>query len=234
METALAEVEPAPAGFWIRLVAVLVDWLVFYATEFSLRIVAGLIWGGQIAELPVFNGTLGACMLAFGSVSYVTLHALFGQPVGKRVVPVQVARTAGGGRAAGGGRGGDTPARSRGEGARGAARRRGRALRRGPLLRGPRAARAALAGGGGGRARGAPGPDPARSWLAASRQRQPRGRTGAAGRRRGEALGPPPRDARPDDPGGGSGIHARLGRRRLRLDAGPALPAPQMKLEWRP
>src|SRR5437879_13165886 len=96
METAFAEVEPAPAGFWIRLVAVLVDWLVFYATEFSLRIVAGLIWGGQIAELPVFNGTLVAFMFAVGSVYYVTLHALFGQTVGKMVVRVPVGRTDGG------------------------------------------------------------------------------------------------------------------------------------------
>src|SRR5437879_13424224 len=102
METAFAEVEPAPAGFWIRLVAVVVDWLVFYATEFSLRIVAGLIWGGQIAELPVFNGTLVAFMFAFGSVYYVTLHALFGQTVGKMVVRGPVGRTAGGGVGVGG------------------------------------------------------------------------------------------------------------------------------------
>src|SRR5260370_15617964 len=95
METAFAEVEPAPAGFWIRLVAVLVDWLVFYATEFSLRVVAGLIWGGQIAELPVFNGTLVAVMFAFGSVYYVTLPALFGQNVGEMVVRVPVVRTHG-------------------------------------------------------------------------------------------------------------------------------------------
>jgi uncharacterized RDD family membrane protein YckC len=101
METAFAEVEPAPAGFWIRLVAVLVDWLVFYATELSLRVVAGLIWGAQITELPVFNGTLFAFMFAFGSVYYVTLHALFGQTVGKMVVRVQVVRTDGGGLAVG-------------------------------------------------------------------------------------------------------------------------------------
>ena len=101
METAFDEVEPAPAGFWIRLVAVLVDWLVFYATEFSLRLVAGLIWGAQIAELPVFSGTLVAFMFVFGSVYYVALHALFGQTVGKMVVRVQVVRTDGGGLAVG-------------------------------------------------------------------------------------------------------------------------------------
>ena len=87
MEPAFAEGEPSPAGFWIRLVAVL--------------IVAGLIWGGQIAELPVFNGTLVAFMFAFGSVYYVALHALFGQTVGKMVVRVRVVRTDGGGLAVG-------------------------------------------------------------------------------------------------------------------------------------
>src|SRR5438552_17641449 len=101
MEPAFAEGEPSPAGFWIRLVAVLIDWLVFYATEFSLRLVARVIWGGRIADLPVFNGTLVAFMFAFGSVYYVALHALFGQTVGKMVVRVRVVRTDGGGLAVG-------------------------------------------------------------------------------------------------------------------------------------
>src|SRR5207253_5252844 len=60
-----------------------------------------LIWGAQIAELPVFSGTLVALMFVFGSVYYVALHALFGQTVGKMVVRVQVVRTDGGGLAVG-------------------------------------------------------------------------------------------------------------------------------------
>src|SRR5438552_6075565 len=102
MEPAFAEGEPSPAGFWIRLVAVLIDWLVFYATEFSLRLVAGLIWGGQIADLPVFYGTPVAFLFAFGCVYYVALPAVVWQTVGKMVVRVRVVRTDGGRRSVGG------------------------------------------------------------------------------------------------------------------------------------
>ncbi len=97
METAFDAGEPAPAGFWVRVVAVLVDSLVFLATEFLLGLTAALVWGAEIADSTAFKATILACMLLFGGVYYVALHTLFGQTVGKVVVKVRVVRADGGG-----------------------------------------------------------------------------------------------------------------------------------------
>ncbi len=92
METAFDGQGPAPAGFWIRLVAVLVDSLVFLIVEFVLGLFAGLVWGAELVESGVFRSTITAFMFVFGSVYYVALHAALGQTVGKMVMKVRVER----------------------------------------------------------------------------------------------------------------------------------------------
>ena len=97
METAFDAQGPPPAGFWIRFVAALIDSLVFVAVEFVLGVVAGLVWGGEIAETKVFKATVTAFMLVFGSVYYVALHSAFGQTFGKMAMKIRVVRLDGGG-----------------------------------------------------------------------------------------------------------------------------------------
>ncbi len=92
METAFDAQGPAPAGFWIRFVAALIDSLVFVVVEFVLGVVARLVWGAEISETKVFKATVTAFMFVFGSVYYVALHAAFGQTLGKMVMKIRVVR----------------------------------------------------------------------------------------------------------------------------------------------
>lgn len=96
METAIDGPRPAPAGFWIRFGAALVDSLVFLVVEFILGVAAGLVWGAEITESKLFKAAITAFMFVFGSVYYVVLHALFGQTLGKMAVKVRVVRLDGG------------------------------------------------------------------------------------------------------------------------------------------
>jgi uncharacterized RDD family membrane protein YckC len=88
METAFDAPAPPPAGFWIRFGAALIDSLVLFAAEFVLGFVAGLVWGGGIAESEVFKATIAVFMLALTSAYYVVLHAALGQtvPAGAAIV----------------------------------------------------------------------------------------------------------------------------------------------------
>lgn len=96
METAFDAPAPPPAGFWIRFGAALIDWLVFFAAEFVLGFVAGLVWGGGIAQSEVFKATITVFMLALTSAYYVVLHAALGQTVGKMATRIRVVRMDGG------------------------------------------------------------------------------------------------------------------------------------------
>jgi uncharacterized RDD family membrane protein YckC len=97
MGTAIEAGEPAPAGFWIRFVATLIDLFVFFVTDVLLGAAARLVWGGQIVESALFKATLVAILVLFGIAYYVVLHTVFGQTIGKAAVGVQVVRTDGGG-----------------------------------------------------------------------------------------------------------------------------------------
>jgi uncharacterized RDD family membrane protein YckC len=88
--TAVDAGELAPAGFWIRFVAVLIDLLVFLVTDVLLGAAARLFWGGRIVEAALFKGTLVAVLLLFAIAYYVVLHTVFGQTIGKAAVGVKV------------------------------------------------------------------------------------------------------------------------------------------------
>jgi uncharacterized RDD family membrane protein YckC len=90
METAIERGEPAPAGFWIRVAAVVLDGVVFVLVEILLAFFAGLVWGPGIVETPVFRPTVSVFMLLFGAVYYFVLHAVFGQTLGKMVLGLHV------------------------------------------------------------------------------------------------------------------------------------------------
>ena len=90
METAFDREDPFPAGFWIRLVAMLIDTALFAAVEFVLGQAASLTWGSGIIAVPLFAPTMGAFMLVLTAAYYVVLHTLYGQTVGKMLVRVRV------------------------------------------------------------------------------------------------------------------------------------------------
>ncbi len=96
MGTAFGAGEPAPVGFWVRFVAMLIDLLVFLVVENVLVLTAELIWGGEIVDSTMFKATVMAFMFVFASVYCVALHALFGQTIGKMVVKVRVVGADGG------------------------------------------------------------------------------------------------------------------------------------------
>ncbi len=90
METAIDHTEPPPAGFWVRVAAVVLDGALFILVEVLLAFAAGLVWGPGIAEAPVFRPTVSVFMLVFGAVYYLVMHAVFGQTLGKMLLDLHV------------------------------------------------------------------------------------------------------------------------------------------------
>lgn len=87
--------ERRPAGFWIRTVAVLIDFAIFAIVQFSFGFVAGSVWGAEIEELAPFQTAVVLATLLFTAAYSTVLHALTGQTVGKMVVGIRVVATDG-------------------------------------------------------------------------------------------------------------------------------------------
>ena len=79
-----------PAGFGIRLVALLVDLLVFLAVHRSLDAIARRVWGPGVDGAPV-QVLVVMFTLLFTALYAVVLHSLGGQTIGKMLVRVRVA-----------------------------------------------------------------------------------------------------------------------------------------------
>lgn len=84
-----------PAGFWRRLVAVLVDFMLFGAVRVSLAVVAAGVWGGDVEDTPVFQSSIAAFTFVFTALYTSILHAAGGQTLGKMLVGVRVMGTDG-------------------------------------------------------------------------------------------------------------------------------------------
>ena len=80
---------PRPAGFWIRAVAALIDFIVFAIVKASLGALAARVWRADVGALGL-RGVLIACTGLFVVLYVVALHALVGQTIGKLVVRVRV------------------------------------------------------------------------------------------------------------------------------------------------
>jgi uncharacterized RDD family membrane protein YckC len=79
-----------PAGFWIRLVAFLLDVLVLMLAQFLLRVIAALRWGADLEGASRFQGGVVFFTLVFMILYPAALHAIGGQTIGKLVVGVRV------------------------------------------------------------------------------------------------------------------------------------------------
>jgi uncharacterized RDD family membrane protein YckC len=74
-----------PAGFWIRLVAFLIDLVVIFLAQFVLRVVAVARFGSGGAP-----GAVGFFTFVFAVAYPMVLHALTGQTLGKLLTRVRV------------------------------------------------------------------------------------------------------------------------------------------------
>ena len=80
---------PAPAGFWIRAVAALLDFVLFMLVNGALALLARLVWRSNVSTLGI-EGALSTSTALFAALYVVMLHAYEGQTVGKLIVGVRV------------------------------------------------------------------------------------------------------------------------------------------------
>lgn len=81
---------PKAAGFWIRLVAALVDFVLFAIVNASLGGLATRVLKVDLDDGLGLRGVLATCTALFVLLYVVVLHALAGQTIGKLVTGVRV------------------------------------------------------------------------------------------------------------------------------------------------
>jgi len=79
-----------PAGFWIRAVAALLDFVVFALVKVSLGVLAVRVWRTELDGPLGVQGLVTACTMLFTALYVIVLHALEGQTLGKLIVGVRV------------------------------------------------------------------------------------------------------------------------------------------------
>ena len=83
-------VEARAAGFWIRALALAVDFAIFSLVRASYGALAHLAWGTEVQDAWTLAPMLWTFTLLFAAVYMTVLHALFGQTIGKMIVGVRV------------------------------------------------------------------------------------------------------------------------------------------------
>ena len=79
-----------PAGFWIRVVAALLDFALFWLVKLSLAVMASRVWRSEPDTAVGVQGIVAACLALFVVLYTIALHALEGQTIGKLLVGVRV------------------------------------------------------------------------------------------------------------------------------------------------
>jgi uncharacterized RDD family membrane protein YckC len=83
-------VEGRPAGFWIRALALALDFVIFFIVQASYGALVRRLWGVGVADAWRLAPLLWLFTLLFAGAYTIVLHALFGQTVGKLVAGVRV------------------------------------------------------------------------------------------------------------------------------------------------
>jgi len=78
-----------PAGFWIRVVAAVIDLALIFVVKASLAFIAKRTWRSDVETLGL-SGALAACVLLFVVLYVVVLPSLSGQTIGKLFVGARV------------------------------------------------------------------------------------------------------------------------------------------------
>jgi uncharacterized RDD family membrane protein YckC len=82
--------EARPAGFWMRAVAALVDFSVFFVVQVSFGYVAGRAVGPDVEDLAAFVPLVWVFTLIFAAAYTTVLHSLVGgQTIGKMLVGIR-------------------------------------------------------------------------------------------------------------------------------------------------
>lgn len=79
-----------PAGFWIRAVALVIDFVVFILVESSLGVAARRVWGAGVRDATTLQSMIFLFTLLFAALYVTLLHAATGQTIGKMLVGVRV------------------------------------------------------------------------------------------------------------------------------------------------
>jgi uncharacterized RDD family membrane protein YckC len=79
-----------PAGFWIRVVAALLDFALFGLVKLTLGLLAARVWRTDLSGAVGVQGLVTGCTLLFAALYVIVLHALEGQTIGKLIVRVRV------------------------------------------------------------------------------------------------------------------------------------------------
>jgi uncharacterized RDD family membrane protein YckC len=79
-----------PAGFWIRVVALVIDFVVLMLVELSLGLAARRVWGTGVRDATILQFTIFVFTLIFAGLYVTLLHAATGQTIGKLLVGVRV------------------------------------------------------------------------------------------------------------------------------------------------
>ena len=82
--------QPRPAGFWIRAVAAVIDFAVFFVVQFSFGFIGAKVWGPDVESTAMFKPLVTIFTLVFAGSYTTVLHALGGQTIGKMIVGVRV------------------------------------------------------------------------------------------------------------------------------------------------
>jgi uncharacterized RDD family membrane protein YckC len=89
--------EARPAGFWIRAVAALADFAIFFLVQVSFGSVAATTVGPNVEDLDAFLPLVWTFTLVFAGTYTTVLHARgSGQTIGKLLVGVRVTSVDGG------------------------------------------------------------------------------------------------------------------------------------------
>ncbi len=86
----MASLAVRPAGFWIRVVAALIDFAVFFLVQVSYGYLAGRIYRLDPSESWTLAPLLWVFTLVFAAAYTTILHAAFGQTIGKMLAGVRV------------------------------------------------------------------------------------------------------------------------------------------------
>jgi uncharacterized RDD family membrane protein YckC len=83
-------VDGRPAGFWIRALALALDFAIFFVVQATYGALARGVGGAELDGAWTLKPTLGLFGLLFAATYTIVLHTLFGQTVGKLVVGIRV------------------------------------------------------------------------------------------------------------------------------------------------
>ena len=83
-------IQPRPAGFWIRTLAAVIDFVLFALVQSSLGLVGRRMLGADLDSVATFKPVAAFFTLVFAGAYTTVLHSLAGQTIGKMLVGVRV------------------------------------------------------------------------------------------------------------------------------------------------